>query len=193
MRIVGGAFKGLVIHAPAGSDVRPTTDRARESLFNILSHSYQPHEFQMIGTRVLDLCAGTGALGLEALSRGASHVTFVEKNATARAALAHNIRTMKADASSVHVVKGDAAHLPQAPIACGLVFLDPPYADNLEVQILNSAVACGWVKPDAIVVVETMSNNFPEWPETFMEDDRRKYGNSSFSILRFVGKAPVQI
>jgi len=192
MRIVGGTFKGRVIHAPAGRDVRPTTDRARESLFNILAHSYQPHEFQLIGARVLDLCAGTGALGLEALSRGASHVTFVEKNAVARAALAHNIRTMQAE-DSVHVVKGDATHLPQAPIACGLVFLDPPYADNAEIPALASAVDCGWIKPGAIVVVETASTNFPEWPETFMEDDRRKYGNSSFTILRFVGNAPVQI
>jgi len=184
MRIVGGRLRGKTLVAPEGKDTRPTSDRARESLFNILAHRYQPHDFTLNGVRVLDMCAGTGALGLEALSRGASHVTFVERGHEALAALNANIRSAKA-IKETQVQRCDVTGMQRASVPCGLVFLDPPYADGIEAAALNAARKTGWLRDGAVVIVETDSKNFPEWPEGFVEDDRRSYGKVTFTILRF--------
>jgi 16S rRNA (guanine966-N2)-methyltransferase len=183
MRIVAGRHRGRLLTVPEGLDVRPTSDRARESLFNVLVHRYPPHEFSLIGARAIDLCAGTGALGLEALSRGAAHVTFVERAPAALAALAANIRAMKAD-KATSVLKVDATHLPRAPIPCSLLFLDPPYADGIAPAALAAAVAAGWLADGAVAVVETAASDAPIRPEGFVLDDRRVYGKAAVSFLR---------
>ncbi len=183
MRIVAGRYRGKLLAAPEGAGVRPTSDRARESLFNILIHRYPPHEFALLGARVADLCAGTGALGLEALSRGAAHVTFVERAPAALAALAANIRAMKAETATT-ALRGDATHLPRAPLPCSLLFLDPPYADGIAPAALASAVAAGWLRDGAVAVVETAAADSPVWPEGFVLDDRRVYGKAAVAFLR---------
>ncbi len=184
MRLVGGKYRGKILGVPDGMDTRPTSDRAREALFNILAHRYPAHDFSVIGARVLDLCAGTGALGLEALSRGAAHVTFVEQGAEALKVLQANVRSMKTP-EQMQIIRGDATRLPRASVPCSLVFLDPPYADGIEAKVLMSAAAAGWISSNALVVVETDSKHFPEWPNAFKEDDRRTYGKSAFTLLRY--------
>ncbi len=184
MRLVGGKYRGKALAAPEGQDTRPTTDRAREALFNILAHRYPAHDFSLIGARVLDLCAGTGALGLEALSRGAAHVTFVERGPDALKVLQANVRSVNAP-TQTQIIRGDAARLPRASVPCTLVFLDPPYADGIEAKVLASAASAGWLRRGALIVVETDSKHFPEWPSDFIEDDRRTYGKSAFTLLRY--------
>ncbi len=186
MRIVAGRYRGKLLTAPEGEGVRPTSDRARESLFNILVHRYPPHDFALSGARVLDLCAGTGALGLEALSRGAAHATFVERAPAALAALSANIRALKAEAVST-VLKTDATRLPRASVPCSLVFLDPPYADGIAPAVLASAIAAQWLRDGAVAVVETAATDSPVWPEGFVLDDRRAYGKAALFFLRWRG------
>ena len=147
MRIVGGSHRGRPLIAPPGDAVRPTSDRAREALFNILSHG----EFAAAGiafaeAAVLDAFAGTGAFGLEALSRGASEAVFIENDREALAALRRNIADLGETARS-RVIAGDATRPPRAPIACAVAFLDPPYASGLAVPALTALAAAGWLCP----------------------------------------------
>lgn len=181
MRIVAGRNKGRALVAPEGGDTRPTSDRAREALYNILVHRYPPDAFALHGARVLDLFAGTGALGLEAWSRGAAHVTFVERDPVALKALTANVRGCKAEAE---ILRADATHLPRAKLACDLVLLDPPYAAGVAAAALASADAAGWVRSGAVAVAETAAADAPAWPEGFAVDDRRVYGKAALTFLR---------
>src|ERR1700751_6016617 len=131
MRIVAGRHRGRRLLAPPGETVRPTSDRAREALFNILSHGQLAAEgIPFAGAAVLDAFAGTGALGLEALSRGAAEAAFIERDPEALATLRQNIAALGEDFHS-RVVPGDATRPPRAPLACALVFLDPPYRSGV--------------------------------------------------------------
>lgn len=181
MRIVAGRNKGRLLAAPEGGDTRPTSDRAREALFNILVHRYGADDFTLVGARVLDLFAGTGALGLEAWSRGAAHVTFVERDPAALKALAANLRATRAEGE---ILRADATRPPRAKIACDLVFLDPPYAAGVAAAALAAADAAGWVRPGAVAVAETAADDSPAWPESFAVDDRRAYGKAALTFLR---------
>ena len=149
MRVVGGSLRGRPLAAPKSPTIRPTADRLREAVFNILMHAYDnPIE----GARVLDLFAGTGALGIEALSRGAAFTLFVDDGAEARALLRENVATLGLGGTS-RIFRRDATKLgpahPVEPFA--LAFLDPPYGKGLAEQALASARAGGWLKPDALV------------------------------------------
>src|SRR5437899_5213496 len=152
MRVVGGRLRGRSIASPASREIRPTADRLRESLFNILVHAYGD---PVSGARVLDLFAGTGALGLEALSRGAAFALFVDDGAEARALLRENVAALGLGGVSRifrrNAAKLGAAH-PLAPFS--LAFLDPPYGRGLADQALASARAGGWLAPAALIVVE---------------------------------------
>src|ERR1041385_3934908 len=152
MRIVGGRFGGRTLLGPKSQAIRPTADRLREALFNILTHSYgDPVE----GARVLDLFAGTGALGLEAHSRGAAFVLFVDDGAGARALWRGNVDALGAGGAT-KVYRRDATRLgpvhPMEPYS--LIFLDPPYGQGLAEQALVAARDGGWLAPEALVVVE---------------------------------------
>jgi 16S rRNA (guanine966-N2)-methyltransferase len=152
MRVVAGRLRGRTIAAPATRDIRPTADRLRESLFNILAHGYgDPVE----GARVIDLFAGTGALGIEALSRGAQFALFVDNGAEARALLRQNVEGLALGGVS-KVYRRDATRLgpahPMPPFS--LALLDPPYGKRLGEQALASLREGGWLAPDALVVVE---------------------------------------
>jgi len=182
MRIVGGRFGGRPLLAPKSQAIRPTSDRLRETLFNILVHSYgDPVE----GARVLDLFAGTGALGLEALSRGAAFVLFVDEGAEARALLRGNVDALGAGGAT-RIFRRDATRLgPAHPVEpFSLAFLDPPYGKGLGEKALASARDGGWLAPDALIVVEEASDAGFAPPAGFDEIERRDYGDTQLVFLK---------
>lgn len=185
MRIVGGRWRGRSLAAPRSDDIRPTSDRLRESLFNVLQHGYDnPIE----GARVLDLFAGTGAMGLEALSRGAAFALFVDEGSEARSLIRQNVEAFGAGGTS-RLFRRDATRLgPAAPIApFTLVFCDPPYGKDLAPPALVSCVEGGWLSKDALVVVEESLTASFMFPERFEEIERRDYGETQVAIGRFKG------
>jgi 16S rRNA (guanine966-N2)-methyltransferase len=182
MRVVGGSLRGRALAAPKSQSIRPTADRLREALFNILIHGY---DNPLAGARVLDLFAGTGALGIEALSRGAAFTQFVDDGAEARALLRENVATLGLGGTS-RIFRRDATKLgpahPVEPFA--LAFLDPPYGKGLAEQALISARAGGWLVPDALIVVEEATKAKFTAPEGFAELERRGYDDTEFVMLR---------
>jgi len=182
MRVVGGRLKGRNIAAPASRDIRPTADRLRESVFNILVHAYDnPIE----GARVLDLFAGTGALGIEAISRGAAFALFVDNGAEARALLRNNVEAL-ALGGVTKVYRRDATDLgpahPMQPFS--LAFLDPPYGKGLAEKSLASLRDGGWLTPGALVVVEEAKAAGFAAPDGFEQLERRAYDDTEFVFLR---------
>lgn len=182
MRIVGGQHRGRTLAAPKSQGIRPTADRLRESLFNILAHAYGD---PVSGARVLDLFAGSGALGLEALSRGAAFVLFVDDGAEARALIRQNVETLGA-AGVTRIFRRDATRLgdvhPNEPFS--LVFLDPPYGKGLAEKALVSARDGGWLTQDALIVVEEAKDAAFKAPQGFEEIERRDYDDTEFVFLR---------
>jgi 16S rRNA (guanine966-N2)-methyltransferase len=185
MRIVGGHLRGRTLAAPKSQGIRPTADRLRESLFNILLHAYGD---PISGARVLDLFAGTGALGLEALSRGAAFALFVDDGAQARALLRENVTALGLGGAT-RIFRRDATRLgaahPVEPFA--LVFLDPPYGQGLAEKALVSARAGGWLVSEALVVVEEAAKAAFAAPEGFEELERRVYDDTALIVLRHRG------
>jgi len=183
MRIIGGRLRGLGL-APVGAGdaaahLRPTSDRVRESLFNLLQNGRGADPVP--GARVLDLFAGTGALGLEALSRGAAHVTFVEDGTVARGILRDNIARAQA-MGATKLYRRDATDLGEnrgKPFT--LLFLDPPYGKGLGERALASALAGGWVAPGAVVAWEEAAPMAP--PDGFALRDHRRYGDTVLTLL----------
>ena len=184
MRIVAGSHRGRRLAAPAGEAVRPTSDRAREALFDILSHG----RFAAAGSpfaeqRVLDAFAGTGAFGLEALSRGASAAAFIENGREALAALRRNIASL-GEEERAYVVAGDATRPPRPPFACGLALLDPPYRSGLAALALAALADTGWLVEDALVVVEVAAREPLMMPAGFTIIDERQYGAARLVFAR---------
>jgi 16S rRNA (guanine966-N2)-methyltransferase len=179
MRIISGRARGLhltpVGDGDAAAHLRPTSDRVREAIFNLLVNG--GYGDPITGIRVLDLFAGTGALGLEALSRGAVGVTFVDDGKVALGLLQKNIALMKAEAV---VLRRNATQL-GAGSPHGLVFMDPPYGKGLGEQALASALAGGWIGPEALVVWE--ESMAPVVPAGFRQLDQRRYGDTLVTIL----------
>ncbi len=184
MRIIAGDFRGRALASvgkgDAGAHLRPTTDRVRESLFNVLAHksSFDP----ITDARVLDLFAGTGALGLEALSRGASHVTFVDDGRKAQNLIRQNIEICRAQDKTT-IYRNDARRLaPNKDAPFDLVFLDPPYGKSLGEQAVATAIKGNWVAKDALIVWEDSAEIAPQ--DTLDLLDQRKYGDTRISILQ---------
>jgi len=182
MRIIGGNLRGRTLATPKSQAIRPTADRLRESLFNILIHAYGD---PVSGARVLDLFAGTGALGLEAMSRGAAFALFVDDGAEARALLRGNVEALGLGGTT-KIFRRDATRLGDRgnvePFA--LAFLDPPYGKGLAEQALTSALDGGWLTPDALVVVEEAKDAAFRAPTGFEELERRSYDDTEFIFLR---------
>ena len=180
MRIVGGKFRGRSLAGPNTQQIRPTADRLRESIFNILMHAYGD---PVSGARVLDLFAGTGALGLEALSRGAGFVLLVDDGTEARALIRQNVDTLGA-AGVTRIFRRDATKLgdvhPNEPFS--LVFLDPPYGKGLAEKALVSAREGGWMTPEALIMVEDAKGAF-QTPDGFAEIERRDYDDTEITFL----------
>lgn len=183
MRIIGGRLRGTHL-APVGTGdpeahLRPTSDRVREAVFNLLQNSL---DLPMQGVRVLDLFAGTGALGLEALSRGAARVAFVDDGLPARALLRRNIEILRA-MGETEVWRRDATQLgPNRGPGYGLVFLDPPYGKGLGELAIASAIAGGWLAPGAVVVWEESAPPVPPLGLNLL--DQRRYGDTVVTILK---------
>jgi len=152
MRIVGGKHRGKKILPPLSEGTRPTSDRTREMIFNVLLHNPAFGPSILLNKAVLDVFAGTGALGLEALSRGAHSVTFIENDRSALSTLRMNIKDF--EASSTHILEKDAQYLGQATSSFDLIFLDPPYGKNLILPTLTHLSSHGWFSPEAIIVIE---------------------------------------
>ncbi len=183
MRIVGGEFRGRALAAPSGRDTRPTADRLRQTIFDILAHG--GHGDVLPGARVLDLFAGTGALGLEALSRGAGFALFVEEAVAARGAIRANIEALGLTGRT-RVFRRDATQLgPAGTVApFALAFADPPYGKGLGEEALASAFAGGWLKPGALVVLEeAASAGIAAIPGLAVLDTRRA-GDTQIVFLR---------
>lgn len=181
MRIVGGAFRGTRLNAPAGRDIRPTSDRARESLFNILAHGF---EIRFPETDVVDLFAGTGALGIEALSRGARTTAFIDSATAALKMVRDHLERVRATDRAA-VLRADARALPAARAACALAFLDPPYGQGLAEPALRSLAARGWLADGALCVVETGAKEDLAPPVGFALEDDRAYGVARLRFLRY--------
>ncbi|MGE0037054.1 MAG: 16S rRNA (guanine(966)-N(2))-methyltransferase RsmD [Xanthobacteraceae bacterium] len=182
MRIVGGRLRSRALVAPKSQAIRPTSDLLRETLCNILLHAYGD---PIAGARVLDLFAGTGALGFEALSRGADFVLFVDEGAEARALLRENIAALGLGGVT-RIFRRDAAKLgaahPVEPFS--LVFADPPYGKGLAERALGSALAGGWLAPGALIVVEEAAHSKFIAPPGFVELERRPYDTTELIFLR---------
>ena len=190
MRIVAGRHRGRRIEAPEGLAVRPTGDRTREAVFNILTQGKLHWRSQaeaggnpLAGACVLDAFAGTGALGLEALSRGAAEVTFMEEQAAALTACKRNVQALD-EGARCRVLSCDVLRPPRAAAACELVLMDPPYNQGLAPPALSALLDAGWLAPGALAVVELMAGEPLEPPAGFEILEERKYGKARVVFLR---------
>jgi len=183
MRIIGGTLKGLTLASVGKGDkaghLRPTSDRVRESIFNLLQNGGYGNP--ILGARVLDLFAGTGALGLEALSRGAAWVTFVDEGAKAQSLLRHNIELCRATEKTRLISKNALRLGPCEDAAYDLIFLDPPYGKYLGEKALISAIENGWLANEALIVWE--ENSEKPSPPGLSRHDARRYGDTWVHIL----------
>jgi len=178
-RIVAGQFRGRRLEVPKGRDVRPTTDRMRERLFSMLMHARYP---DMTGAVVADIFAGTGALGLEALSRGADKVTFVEQARPSVACINANITTLGVAAETA-ILSKDATRLPTATEPCDFIFMDPPYRKGLVRPTLDAILAQGWLAADGVIVCEQASDEPLDIPEALEVVDDRSQGQQRILFL----------
>lgn len=182
MRIIAGQWRGRKLASVGkgdlGAHLRPTPDRVRESLFSMLQGGRFGEVIE--GARVLDLFAGTGALGLEALSRGAESAVFIENGKVALGLLRDNITTLKAQAE---ILRNDARRLGKSQTQFSLVFLDPPYGKAMGAQALLAAVNGGWIAPNALVVWEENAEQIP--PPGFSELETKRYGDTWINVLRY--------
>ena len=182
MRIVGGRLKGRTLAAPASRAIRPTSERLRESIFDILEHRFPGF---IEGARVVDLFAGTGALAIEALSRGARFALLIDNGAQARALLRANVEAL-ALGGVTRIWRADATRLGAAPAGgpFALAFLDPPYGQGLAAPALASLVEGGWVEPDALCVVEEAAQADIAAPAGLVRVDERVYGDTKIAIFQ---------
>lgn len=183
MRIVGGELRGRALATPRSNDIRPTTDRTRESLFNILTHAYAD---ALDGTRVLDLFAGTGAVGLEALSRGGRTVLFVEQGAEGRGLLRTNIEALGVTGRA-RIFRRDAIDL--GPVGTmepfHLLFADPPYGNGLGEKALASAAKGGWLVDGALAILEERADVQPVVPDAYEWLEERLFGDTKMHFYRY--------
>jgi 16S rRNA (guanine966-N2)-methyltransferase len=185
LKIVGGRHRGRSIETPEGDKTRPTSSRARESLFNILMHASWGGDgtSPLIDARVLDAFAGSGALGIEALSRGAAHATFLDSDATAIRLIGENLRKL-GETGAAKVIRADATHPPPSREGCDLVFLDPPYRSGQAIPALTALAGAGWLRSGAIATVEIGNTEDLLLPPRFETIDERRYGAAKILILR---------
>ena len=185
MRIVAGKFRGKNLAKSDHLKLRPTTDKNREALFNILESGKIVKEigFKISGAEVLDLCCGSGAVGFEALSRGAKFVTFIDNNREHLELVRKNSLDLKAE-KDVKIIYSDAKKLPQNDKFFDLIFIDPPYKDDY-VAILASLVESGWVKKNSLVVAEFQTGRELQTFDGFVKLDERRYGKTVFVFYSF--------
>ena len=190
MRIVGGKFRSRALAAPSNKEIRPTSDRVREAIFNKLAHGAAAVQFE--GLRVIDLFAGTGALAIEAISRGAAFALLVEESAEARGLIRENVEALGLTGCT-RIFRRDAADLgPAGNIEpFGLAFLDPPYGKGLADKALAALLNGGWLLPGAVIAVEEQESNVVIVPAPLTTLDRRTYGETQVLFLRFAAAETV--
>ena len=186
MRIVGGEYRGKQLALPEDNHIRPTADRTREALFNILGHSSDyrtEHGPLPLNASILDVFAGTGALGVEALSRGAQHVTFMDNHGASLKLIKQNVAAIKAQQRvSIFSRNGTVPGRASGPI--DLVLMDPPYSQGLAIPSLIALEAGGWIQKSTVIVIELAAKEKIEIPENFEVLDERKYGAAKLLFLR---------
>jgi 16S rRNA (guanine966-N2)-methyltransferase len=184
LRVTGGAFRGRTLVEPPNDRVRPTSDKVRQAIFNILAHN--DFGFDLEGAKIIDLFAGTGALGVEALSRGAAFVLFVDDSAESRALIRRNVEALNLT-GACKIWRRDATQL--GPMAAGaggpfdLAFLDAPYRKGLTVRALASLIEGRWLAPGAAIVAETAVDEALDTPAGFRPIDTRSYGETALHIF----------
>ncbi len=190
LRIIAGKHRGRKIETKQNHDIRPTGSMARGAIFNILMHgAFGPNgESPLIDQPVLDLFCGTGALGLEALSRGAAHVTFVDQSPESINLARQNALRMHED-TTTHFLRSDSSSLPPARKQYALVFMDPPYNKGLATKSLASLDKQGWLVPEAVLIVEVSAKEALVIPEHYDLFDEREYGNTKIAFLRYTKTA----
>ena len=181
MRIIAGKYRGRKLESPSDMDVRPTTDKMRERIFSMLQHARYP---ALNGAQVMDIFAGTGALGLEALSRGATHVTFVEKSPKSIALLNKNIAAMKVEQDTT-LIKSRATSLQTASTPCDIIFMDPPYGRDLLAPSIACLLEGAWLADGGVIIAEMKSDEDFEVPVGLTLIDERKQG---IQRVVFLGK-----
>lgn len=188
LRIIAGKHRGRKIFMKEGKDIRPTGSRAREGIFNILLHGRFSgvDNSPLVDKRVVDLFCGSGALGLEALSRGAAHVTFVDQSSESIALVKQNAEHF-GETPNVKFVRSDSSSLPPAPQKFSLAFMDPPYKTELATKALESLHKNKWLEDDAVVVVEVSKTQEITPPEGYDVFDMRDYGNNRIYFLNYNG------
>jgi 16S rRNA (guanine966-N2)-methyltransferase len=189
MRLVAGRFKGRVLVAPSGRATRPTADRVREALFNILAHGGPDHDgLDFENLRVLDVFAGSGALGFEAMSRGAPQAWFIEQDAEACAIIAHNARKLLI-ADQIKIIRCDAMKPPKSKAPFDLILFDAPYLSGSAAPALKALSATGWIARDATVIIEVGASEPFKSPLPELEIfDERRYGAARIVLGRMAGK-----
>lgn len=189
MRITGGRLGGRMLASPANDRVRPTSDKVRQAIFNVLVHNDFGLGFQIEGANVIDLFAGTGALGLEALSHGATFTLFVEESAESRALIRRNTEALALTGAS-KIFRRDATKLgvmtPGAGGPFHLAFLDPPYRQGLATRALASLVEGNWLAPEGLAVIESAKDEMLALPDRFEQLDERLYGDTRVTIAGFL-------
>ena len=185
IKIIGGKHRGRALVTPEGSATRPTASRAREALFNVLMHAKWREDgtSPLIDARVLDGYAGSGALGLEALSRGAAYVTFLDNDPAAIKAIGENLRKL-GETGAAKVVRADVTRPPPGREPCDLVFLDSPYRSGQGAAAISALAEAGWLAAGAIVTVELAHNEDIAPPAGFAAIDERRYGAAKIVILK---------
>jgi 16S rRNA (guanine966-N2)-methyltransferase len=193
VRITGGNLRGRALVAPSDDSVRPTSDKVRQAIFNILSHHDFGNGFTLEGARTADLFAGTGAMGFEAISRGARFCLFIEDAAESRALIRRNVEALGLTGAS-KIWRRDATDLGPMPPGAGgpfdLVFLDPPYRKNLVAPALAALVEGGWLAVNALVIAETAADEPVPAHQPFRLADRRQYGDTSVAFLITISAPP---
>lgn len=187
MRITAGKHRGRKLVVPAGRDVRPTSDRTRQALFNILEHGHfvEGGGSPIRGAHVLDAFAGSGALGLEALSRGAAHATFMETAAPALEAIRRNVEACR-EQGNAEILRADATKPPRANMACAIALLDPPYRKGLAAPALAALAKAGWLANGAICCIELAADEGLTASQGFELLDERRYGAARIQLLRIL-------
>lgn len=189
MRIVGGILSGRTLLSPEGDSTRPTSDRAREAIFNVLAHASWRAGEALDGAKAMDVFAGTGALGLEALSRGAKHCVFIENDRKALRICTQNVEKMHMEEQS-KLIAADALAPPARPAHIdprNLVLLDPPYGKGLGAAALEALAQRGWLAEGALCVLEMDKKRREPQPKGFAPVDERAYGIALIRFLRWQG------
>jgi 16S rRNA (guanine966-N2)-methyltransferase len=187
MRIIAGRHRGRALEAPEGLAVRPTADRARQAVFDMLAHGPETAGKLLAGAKVLDAFAGAGAMGIEALSRGAERAWFLEKDQASIACIRANLDRI-GETARAKVIRADALAPPAADTPATLAFLDPPYGQQLCAKALSALAAKDWFAADAVIVVEHAEDDPVEPPLDFRPFDARRYGRAHFLFMRYRGE-----